>query len=192
MELSVLLLLVGISGILPTPPEVHALGQSLLFLAVDDEDNKVYVSSSGSNNISVINGKTNEVIDTIELDYKPKSLDINPQKNELYISYYNSPNITVIDSKTNQEIDPIILDYVPGKIAVNPNTSEIYVTPLPISESKDKVEIFENFTSLKAKQKSTIKVSSLYKIKVDPATNKVYIFSNYYNNISVFDVRQTK
>ena len=181
----------------PSPPQAHTLGAKPSFIAVDDDGNTIYVSSSASkskqdfrSNITVINSTANKIIDNIEVDYQPRNLEINPKTNKLYFSSANNSYISIVDLKSEKEDkeDEIELDYIPESIAVNPNRNEIYVSPLSISESNDEVLVFEDLNSLaerREQKERSIDVTSLSKIIVNPTTNETYILSSYNNSIAV-------
>jgi YVTN family beta-propeller protein len=62
----------------------------------------LYVSNRHSNTISVINGTTNKVENTIEVGSAPYYIDGNPITNKIYVANYGSNTVSVIDGATNK------------------------------------------------------------------------------------------
>ena len=63
----------------------------------------VYVTNEGSNNVSVINRQTDEVVGTILAGKRPRGITVNPRKERLkvYVANSFSNTISVIDPNTN-------------------------------------------------------------------------------------------
>ncbi|MBU5442298.1 hypothetical protein [Paenibacillus sp. CECT 9249] len=54
------------------------VGNSPLSLGVNLLTNAIYVASFGDNNVAVIDGNTNAIVDTIPVGNGPNSIGINP------------------------------------------------------------------------------------------------------------------
>lgn len=70
----------------------------------------MYVVNGGwlnPNSISVIDGKTNELIKTISVGFEPWGIAYNSWNNNIYVSNYGENTISVIDTKTNAVIKTI-------------------------------------------------------------------------------------
>ncbi len=67
-------------------------------LSVNPETNKIYVTNG--NNISIINGATNEVVSSISLGDNPTDIAVNPETNKIYV-ITSSPRMWIIDGETN-------------------------------------------------------------------------------------------
>ena len=106
-------------------------------LAVDYDQQKntdnIYVVNRGSNTISVIDGKTNNVSRTVPLDFQPVSITVDPESHRLYINsldFSQGATISVIDpAAVPLKTDPkyIQVGSEPKYIAINPKTDKIYV-----------------------------------------------------------------
>jgi len=62
--------------------------------------NKIYVTNSGSNNVTVIDGVTNNTI-TVPAGVCPEAVAVNAVTNKVYVANCASWNVTVIDGATN-------------------------------------------------------------------------------------------
>ena len=87
----------------------------------------IYVTNSGSNTISVIDGKTNKVVATIPVGTNPHDI-IGSMLGKLYVTNSGSDNVSVIDGKTNKVVATIPSGYLPNGIASDETYSKIYVT----------------------------------------------------------------
>ena len=106
-------------------------------LTINKQTNMVYVINEDANRISVINGKTNKLEDTIvikgsysPLGIRPSSIAINPTTNTIYTVNTGSNKINVLNTSTYQEgINSIAAQgSILSSVAVNPNTNTVYVT----------------------------------------------------------------
>lgn len=105
-------------------------------IAVDTSRNKLYVTTLNSTNVHVINGTSNEMVDTIMInDTLPEDIEVNPNLDRVYVaisSVTDSPGILhVIEGKENKIIANLTIDNQPTDIAVDPKTNKIYVASYP-------------------------------------------------------------
>ena len=70
-------------------------------LCWNSTDNKVYCANCYGNNVTVIDGATNQVIATAAAGVCPLALCYNPQNNKVYCANQISSDVTVIDGATN-------------------------------------------------------------------------------------------
>ncbi|NQU53733.1 MAG: YncE family protein, partial [Bacteroidetes bacterium] len=170
--------------------------------AINPLTNRVYVANHGvSENVSVIDADTDEVIKTIRLGHFPRRIAINPLTNRIYIS--DGENIiSVIDGDAHSVVDKIKVNGNALNIAVNPLTNRIYTT----NPNADSISVIDGDTnqlidSIKMKKPSDIVVNPKFGIAVNQITNLIYVASenSYYHktlldfkNLSVFQIVQGK
>src|SRR3990167_862997 len=58
-------------------------------IGVNPGTNLIYVANEGSNNVSVIDGAANKVIETIQVGMYPKAAGVNPETNLIYVANYS-------------------------------------------------------------------------------------------------------
>lgn len=104
-------------------------------IGINPNTNMIYVSNYGNNTVSVINGETNTVVNTISGIQFPFGVAVNPTTNMIYVveSIANPPEIAVINGSTNTIMQTIHIPFVQGAghpyfDTVNPVTNMIYVT----------------------------------------------------------------
>ena len=109
----------------------------------DSDNGDVYVtnfyspSTTGTNlstgTVSVINGSTNEVANTIQVGISPLGIASNPENGNLYVTNFYSGSISVINGSTNSVVDTIDGIQYPYQIAYNQANGNMYVTSPPTS-----------------------------------------------------------
>ena len=111
-------------------------------LTINPKTNMIYIVNNDNNRISVIDGKTDQVIKTISLSLEdrfpnlPQSLAIDSNTNLIYLT--SSKSVFVIDDKTNDLLLEIPVGVGLLEVDVNPNKNLIYVT----DENEGVIHIF--------------------------------------------------
>ena len=90
--------------------------------------NRIYVPNSNSNNVLVIDGKTNTLQGNIIVGPGPFGVGVNPTTNRIYVANFGSNTVSVIDGNSNTVITTIIVGTNPVDVGVNPTTNRIYIT----------------------------------------------------------------
>ena len=94
---------------------------------VDEKTNKVYVTGIFVKTLFVIDGYTDQIIDSFTVIPTPFGVGINPNTNLLYVGGEFVDILSVINVQTKEvEIDIPLTG--PYEIAVNPTNNMIYVT----------------------------------------------------------------
>ncbi|KJR45345.1 Phage tail fiber protein [Desulfosporosinus sp. I2] len=164
--------------LLPTGMEGIA---GALGMTIPSAHNQIYVLNSSSNNISVIDGKTNTLIGNVIVGSGPFGLGVNPITNRIYVANFGSNNVSVIDGNSNTVITTITVGVYPVGVGVNPTTNRIYVT----NWGGHNVSVIDGFTHVVI---ATIPVGvSPEGVNVNPSTNRIYITKYGRNNVSVID-----
>ena len=66
--------------------------------------NIAYVANFEGNTISVIDGKTNSVVNTIKVGTHPDAVSVDPQTTMVYVANFGDNTISVIDGKTTKAL----------------------------------------------------------------------------------------
>ena len=107
------------------------------FLAVDDRTHTVYVANSGSDSVSVIDGRDIESAHRIPVGPQPFTVAFNARTGSLYVTDLGAHTISVIDGSRCNATDvsgcrrrpaTVNVGETPGGIAVDAGTNTIYVT----------------------------------------------------------------
>jgi len=70
-------------------------------IAVNTVTGRAYIANSGSGNVSVLDGGTDQVIATVKTDRRPYYVGVNEATNKVFVSNTFSRVMTVIDGETN-------------------------------------------------------------------------------------------
>ena len=89
----------------------------------------VYITNTESSSITVLNGFTNNIIKTIEVEDTPWRIDVEPDTNMIYVTNTNPGVVSVIDGVTNTLLQNINV-MSPYDISVDSKTNKVYVTTL--------------------------------------------------------------
>jgi YVTN family beta-propeller protein len=104
-----------------------AVGNHPMYLAVDEETNRIYVSNQSDDTVSVINGATNQVLHTIKVGHGPNGVAVNSRTNTIYVANLTGGSLSIVDG-TKLTSSTLHLGFNPSKVAVNPSTDRVYVT----------------------------------------------------------------
>ena len=103
-------------------------GERALAVAVNPATNMVYVANFDDDDVSVIDGATNQVVADPSTGQGPDALVVDPVNNLIYVANFDSSSLTVINGATNQtaslsfDTTPI----TPDSLAINPVPNEVY------------------------------------------------------------------
>ena len=107
----------------------------------------IYVTNSGSDNVSVIDGKTNKVVATIQVSHFPRGIAV-AENGFIYTTNSGSDNVSVIDGKTNKVVATIPSGYLPNGVASDETYSKIYVT----NSGSNKVSVINGINNIGSPQ----------------------------------------
>ncbi|WP_199795889.1 hypothetical protein, partial [Bacillus thuringiensis] len=136
----------------------------------------IYVASGSTNSVNVIDGRTNQIMATINLgpNTQPWSGEVDTINNKVYIGNSGtSGSVSVIDGTTNQIIETIHLTS-PG----NPNIRGLALTNnnlLYVGASTDKLVHVYDVSNSPSTFVKTIAVGSVTKMDFNPVTNRLYV-----------------
>jgi len=99
-------------------------------IAYDPSNGYIYVTDSGSDTVSVINGTTNKVIAIIPVGKEPWGVAYDPSNGYIYVTDVDSSTVSVINGANNTVIATIPVGFASGPwgIAYDPSNGYIYVT----------------------------------------------------------------
>ena len=93
------------------------VGFAPIAVITDPTNNHIYVANIDSNNVSVISGANNTVIDSINVGHRPDGLSYDATNNYIYVANYVSDNVSVINGANNTVIDSINVGFNPIGVA---------------------------------------------------------------------------
>jgi YVTN family beta-propeller protein len=112
------------SKILPTiPVDSQPIG-----IAVNPNNNKIYVANAGSDSVSVIDGLSTRLLTKVSVGDNPIDIAVNPSTNKVYVTNVLSNTVSVIDGKSNMNSETIKVEKRPVGVIVNHKDNKVYVT----------------------------------------------------------------
>ena len=96
-------------------------------ISFDSNNGYLYVTNSVSNNVSVINGSTNTIVNTISVGIDPRGISFDSNNGYLYVTNSGSNNVSVINATTNSVSSNIIVGVCPTGISLDSDNGYIYV-----------------------------------------------------------------
>lgn len=114
----------------PSSPISQVLvGASPQSMTYDSGKGEVFVANANSNNVSVINDRTNVVVATISGIPQPVGITYDSGKGEIFVASFNSlREVSVINDSTNAIVATIIVGDWPDGVAYDPGKGEVFVT----------------------------------------------------------------
>jgi YVTN family beta-propeller protein len=156
-----------------------------------------YVANTGSNTVSVIDGKTDRVVATIPVGSQPHGIIVSNTLGKVYVTNSGSNSVSVIDGKTNEVVASIPVGSNPeglcqmfqngtsaGTAAIT--TTTIYV----INTASNSISAIDGKTN---KVVATIPVGSQpHGIIANDISGTVYVTNSGSNSVSVIDSKTNK
>jgi len=159
---------------------VSSLGTGINLIAVDSGINQIYIGSNQgyAEAVTILNGATNFVLQTLNLKNAPQALAVNPATQTLYAEsnettvtgVVSSSQIDVFDEATTTILGRVVL---PGFVnspgmAVNPSTSMVYAA----NNTNSVLNVINQFSSVAAVPYTTTG-ATVDSVSVNPATNRI-------------------
>jgi YVTN family beta-propeller protein len=167
----------GQTGLADTGQPVIPLEEGAEILAVNPNTHSVYVASSDSETISVINGVQKAVVKTIPMQGVPMDMAVNPKTNTIYVASSDSETVSVIEGTRNAVIKTIPVENSPDEIAVNPNTNTVYVASI----TSNIISVIDGTTNRVEATIPPIEDKGVDDLAINENTNTVYAASSYYD-----------
>jgi len=161
-------------------------------MAVDEKRNMIYAADFTSNDVAVIDGKTNQgaVIPLVDVQ-DPYSIKVNPITNKVYLGNLTSRSITIIDGATKAATTIGDLPGKPHDVAINTRTNKIYFPAYVLyrgAQVGDDKQITGLILELDgATNNITTIVAGVtpYAVAVSESTNKVYVMNQDSDTVTV-------
>ncbi len=151
-----------------------AVGDEPTAVAVNHITNRIYVSNSNSNTVTVIEG-AGHARRTIPVGVRPHAIAVNTVTNRIYVANEQSANVTVIDG-SNETISNVATGRLPAAIAVDEVRDRVFVA----SFFDDTVTIIEPSGT------ATLNVGQHpVAVAVNPSTGKAYVANSEVNTVTV-------
>ena len=189
-------ILVFLKGLgLPITTNLHNLknirvGNQPDAIAVNSKTNKIYVTNTGSNTVSVIDGgdiaNPPHILKNITVGNQPNGLAIDPYANKVYVANTGNNTVSVVDGNKMDVIENISVGKAPFAISIDKNTKKMYV----VNRDNDTLSIIDGGSGSKIYNVSnTVSVGKgPIDIAVDDDENhNIYVINNRSKTVSIID-----
>jgi outer membrane autotransporter protein len=141
---------------------------------------EAYITNNLSNNVSVIDTRTNSVVRAIPVGLKPEGVAVSPDGRFVYVANTNSNTVSVINAVTNAVVSLPTMGSFPIGVAVTPDGKFAYVT----NQNSNNVSVIDTTTN---KVALDMVGSSPIGVAVAPGGRLVYVVNNLSNSVSVIN-----
>ncbi|MGG7508748.1 putative Ig domain-containing protein [Plantibacter sp. YIM 135249] len=148
-------------------------------LAVDESRRRVYVADLATNRVTVIDGSTDAIIDTIAVD-QPGSLAMDSSTGTLYIGSYQNKRIIAIDPMSGAEL-AAFSDTRPAMLTVDEEHGLLYAPHRSVA--KDELIVLDA-TTLEPVDRVELDASP-YETAIDPSTQRLFTTKLYSTALTV-------
>ena len=149
--------------------------------AFDPANGYIYVADSGCSTVSVINGSTNKVVATVNVESGPQAVAFDSANGYIYVANQGSGNISVINGSTNKVVATVNVGSEPDAVAFDSANGYIYVANV----YPNNVSVIDGSTN---KVVATIDVGSWpVSAAFDSTNGYIYVANIDPNNVSVID-----
>jgi len=161
------------------------VGDAPSAVALNDADDTVYVTNDGTNNVSVINGRTGQrTDDTIAVGRNPNGVAVNQVDDTVYVANQGDDSVSVINGRTNTVASRVVVASQPFGVAIDMTDDTVYVAN-NYSTTVSRINARTNTPA------SPITIgSSPYMVAVDQVDDTVYVTRSVTSGVvSVINMR---
>lgn len=158
---------------------VIAVGTDPFGVAVDNATDQVWVTNTGSNNVTVINGTTQAVIANIAVPSEPLGIAVNPTQGRVFVADNGTNQTSVINANSDSVLANVTVGTEPVGVVFDGATDRAFVSDFGSSE----VTVLNGLTGQGLGNVSV--GSEPIGLAVDNATDAVYVANEGSQNVSV-------
>lgn len=113
-----------------------------LNIAIDKSGNRLFISQSNDNNITILDGNSGEIINKVYLGYdaSPIGLVYDNKNNLVYVANRNKKEVAVIDMNNYKVIERIATKGLPNTLAINEKDGSVFVTNKSARKAEEGLE----------------------------------------------------
>lgn len=155
------------------------VGSGPFGVAVDNATGDVFVTNTGSDNVSVLSNATDAVVASISVGVAPYGIAYDTLTGDLYVANAGSDNVSVISGATLSVVASVSVGPGPLGVAFDPASGDLFVADHGASE----VSVLAG-----ASEEDVASVAvglAPYGVAVDPTTDTVFVTNEGSSNVSV-------
>ncbi|MCI4326132.1 MAG: YncE family protein [Thermoplasmata archaeon] len=157
------------------------VGSSPFGVAVDNATNDVFVTDTGSDNVTVLSASTLTSIASIAVGGLPHGVAYDWASNDIYVANTGSQNVSVISGATLKVVATVPVGTSPVGVAADPTDRHVFVA----NYGSSNVSVI--LDSSNAAVASVPTGNGSYGVAWDNASDEVFVTNEGSNNVSVMD-----
>ena len=166
---------------IPVGTALNGVGQGI---AVDDSRNRVYVTNSDDDTVSIIDGSANIVVATVQVGAGPQGIAVDKERGLVYVANSFGKSVTILDAVTGHARGTVELTGGVYAVAVDPLSHLAYAT---VRAAPWTVVAIDSQTQSVVAQVPLNLLLSLSDITVDPGS-RVYVTDYDTGMVAVIDI----
>jgi YVTN family beta-propeller protein len=111
-------------------PRVIGTGRIPCAIGINALTNTVYAVNYEDDSVTVVDGKTSQVVTTLAVGKRPQAIAVDVVHNLIYIANTKGESVTVVDGASNKIIDTIKTGKAPYALAIDPEAGKLHVANL--------------------------------------------------------------
>lgn len=172
---------VALNGTYPTITAAVNVGYEPFGVAVDNATDEVFVTNTGSHNVTVISAATDRPIGSVRVGKDPYGVAYDWRSSDVFVADGGSDNVTVISGATLKVVATVAVGQHPLGIAADPQDGEVFVA----NHGSRNVTVLSDSTD---KVLATVGVGKgPYGVGLDTSSDLVFVADEGSNNVSVLD-----
>jgi YVTN family beta-propeller protein len=158
---------------------VIAVGADPFGVAVDNATDQVWVTNTGSNNVTVINGTTQAVVANITVGSEPLGIAVNPGQARVFVATNGTNGTSMINATSFALLSHIAVGVEPTGVVYDGATNQVFVS----DRGSSQVTVLNGFSG---RSLGNVSVGSEPDgLAVDNATDTIYVANEGSENVSV-------
>lgn len=159
----------------------YAVGKDPFGVAVDTSTGDVYVTNSGSDNVTVLDPTNGSHLAEIPVGAAPEGIAFDAVSGDLFVANNGSANVSVISSASRSVVATVPVGYGPVGVAVDPFDDRAFVA----NSGSNNVSVISTSTD---RVVASVGVGvGPYGVALDNATDQVYVTNEGSNNVTVLN-----
>ena len=151
-------------------------------VAVNAATHRVYVSDRDTDRLTMFNGVSLAVLDSVTVGRQPWGVAVNSTTNKVYVANFSGGSIHVLDASTLAVLHVIPVGPQPTFVRVNENTNRVFV----VTYGNNSVVVLDGATDTITDVKSSGGFGA-WGLAVNPLLNRLYISNRDSGSVTTLD-----
>ena len=151
-------------------------------VAINPTTHRVYVSGRDNNRLTMIDGVSLAVLNSVTVGQQPWGVAVNPATNKVYVANFASDSIHVLDASTLAVLRVIPVGPRPTFVRVNENTNRVFV----VTYGNNSVVVLDGVTDTILDVKSSGGFGA-WGLAVNPLLNRLYVSNRDSGSVTTLD-----